>query len=117
MQHDRHVGGVEEFDGIGSTLSTEPVGLDGDLDTEALKVDNSGEDDGGGNEIHDVGEASAPESLTESAALVVPGEEEVEEGNESTLEFRSTAGVNGGGREGLPNDGLANVGSNKERDT
>ena len=41
-----------------------------------------------------------PESLAESAALVVPGEEEVEEGNEGTLEFWSTAGVDGGGREG-----------------
>ena len=110
MQHDRHVGSVEELNGIGSTLSTEPVGLDGDLNTEALKVDNSGESNGGGNEIRDVGEASAPESLAESAALVIPGEEEVEEGNEGTLEFWSTAGVDSGGREGLPDDGLASVG-------
>ena len=40
----------------------------------------------------------------------------MEEGNESTLEFWSTTGVNGGGRECLPDDGLANVGGNKERD-
>ena len=117
MQHDRHVGGVEELDGIGSTLSTEPVRLDRDLDTEALEVDNSGENDDGCDEVHDVGKATTPESLTKSAALVVPGEEKVEKGNECTLEFRSTAGVDGGGRECLPDDGLANVGSNEERDT
>ena len=41
----------------------------------------------------------------------------MEEGNESTLEFRSTAGVDGSGGERLPDDGLANVGSDEERDT
>ena len=116
MQHDRHVGGVEEFDGIGSSLSAESVRLYRDLDTESLKVDNGGENDGGGNEVHNVWKASTPEGLTEGTALVVPSEEEMEEGNESTLEFRSTAGVDSGGRECLPDDGLANVGSDKERD-
>ena len=38
----------------------------------------------------------------------------MEEGNESTLEFWSTASVDGGRRECLPDDGLANVGSNEE---
>ena len=117
LQHDRHVGSIEELDGIGSSLPAEPVGLDGDLDTEALEVDDSGEDDGGGDEVHNVGKATAPESLTKSTALVVPSEEEMEEGNESTFEFRSTTGVDGGGRERLPDDGLANVGSDEERDT
>jgi len=117
LQHDWHVGGVEEFDGVGSTLSTEPVGLYRDLDAEALKVDDGGENDDGGDKVHDVGKATTPESLTKCATLVVPGEEEVEEGNESTLEFWPTAGVDGGGGECLPDDGLANVGSNEERDT
>jgi len=74
LQHDRHVGGVEELDGIGSTLSTEPVRLDRDLDTEALEVDNSGENDDGCDEVHDVGKTTTPESLTKSTTLVVPGE-------------------------------------------
>jgi len=117
LQHDGHVGGVEELDRVGSALSTEPVGLDRDLDAEALKVDNRGENDDGGDEVHEVGETTAPESLTKCATLVIPGEEEMEESNESTLEFWSTAGVDGGGRECLPDDGLANVGGNEERDT
>lgn len=41
----------------------------------------------------------------------------MEKGNECTLEFWSTAGVDGGRRERFPDDGLANVGSNEERDT
>jgi len=117
LQHDRHVGCVEELDGVGSALPTEPVGLDRNLDTETLEVDDSSEDDGGGNEVHDVGKATTPESLTKSATLVVPGEEEVEEGNESTLKFGTTACVDGSGRECLPDNGLADVCSNKERDT
>ena len=117
MQHDGHVGGVEEFDGVRSTLSAEPVRLDGDLDAEALEVDDSGKDDGGGDEIHDVGKATTPESLTKSATLVVPSEEEVEEGDKSTFEFWTATSVDGSGRECLPDDGLANISSNEERDT
>ena len=117
MQHDRHVGCIEELDRIGSTLSPESVGFDRDFNPEALKVDDSGENDGGGNEVHNVWKAGTPEGLTKSATLVVPGEEEVEEGNKGTLEFRSTTGIDGGGGKCLPYDGLANVGSNEERDT
>lgn len=117
MQHDWHVGGVEELDGIGSTLSTELVRFYRDLNPESLEVDDGGKNDGGGNEIHDVWKASAPEGFAEGATLVIPGEEEMEEGNKSTLKFWSTAGVDRGGRECFPNDGLADVGSNEERDT
>ena len=48
------------------------------------------------------------------ASLVVPGEKEVEERHDGTFEFRATAGVDGRGREGLPYDRLADVGSNEE---
>jgi hypothetical protein len=98
-------------------LSTEPVRLDGDFDAEALEVDDSGENDSGSNEVHDVRKTGTPEGLTESATLIVPGEKEMEEGNKSALKFWSTAGVDGGGRESLPYDGLANVGSDEERNT
>ena len=41
----------------------------------------------------------------------------MDKGNDGTLELGSTTSVNGGGREGLPHDGLADVGGNEERDT
>jgi hypothetical protein len=41
----------------------------------------------------------------------------VEQGNDGTLELRATASVNGGGGERLPDNGLADVGSNEQRDT
>ena len=41
----------------------------------------------------------------------------MEEGNDSTLELRTTTSVDRRGWESLPNDRLANIGSNKKRDT
>lgn len=117
LQHDGHVGGVEELDGVRTALATEAVRLDGNFDAEALEVDDHGEHDDGGNEVHDVGETLPPEGLAKSTTLVVPGEDEVEERDDGALELGSTASVDGCRGEGLPDDGLANVGRNKERDT
>lgn len=117
LQHNGHVRGVEEADGVGSASTTLAGRLDWDLDTETLEVDDSGENEEGREQVHDVGEVLAVERLLESALLVVPGKEEVEQGNDGTLELRATASVDGGGRERLPDDRLANVGSNEERDT
>lgn len=117
MQHDRHVRGVEETDGVGSTNTTLTRGLDWDFDAEALKIDNSGKNDEGSNKVHDVREVLTVESFIESTLLIGPGEQEVEEGNDSSFELGSTTSVDGGRREGFPDDGLANVGGNEERDT
>ena len=87
LEHDGHVGGVEELDGVGAALAAEFVALYGDFDAEALEVDDDGEDEDGGYEVHEVWEAFAPEGLAESAAFVVPGEEEVEEGDYGAFEF------------------------------
>lgn len=117
LQHDGHVGGVEQADGVRAADTTLAGGLDGDLDAEALEVDDSTENDDGGDQVHDVGEVLAVERLLERNSLVGPGEEQVDKGNESTLELRTATSVDGGGRESLPHDGLANVGGNEERDT
>ena len=117
LQHDGHVGGVEKADGVRTASTTLAGRLDGDLDAEALEVDDGGEDEDGGDEVHDVGKVLAVEGLLESTLLVGPGHEQVEEGNDGTLKLGTTTGVDGGGGEGLPDDGLANVGGNEQRDT
>lgn len=117
LQHDGHVGGVEQTDGVRATNTTLAGGLDRNLNAETLEVDDGTEDNDCGNQVHDVGEVLAVESLLERNSLVGPGEEQVDKGNESTLELRTTTGVDGGGGEGLPHDGLADVGGNEERDT
>jgi hypothetical protein len=117
LQHDGHVGGVEQADGVRAADTTLTGGFDGDLNTEALEVDDSAENNDSGDQVHDVGKVLAVESLLEGDSLVGPGEEQVDKGNEGTLEFGTTTSVNGGGRESLPHDGLADVGGNEEGNT
>ena len=78
-----------------------------------MQVYDDGEDDNGGDQVHNVRETLAPESLTESAALVVPGEKQVEERDDGTLKLGATSNVDGCGREGLLDDGLADVGGDE----
>jgi hypothetical protein len=117
LEHNGHVGGVEQANGVGTTHSTLAGGLDGDLDTETLEVDNGGEDDEGSQQVHDIGKVLAVEGLAQSTLLVGPGEKEVEESDDCTLEFRATTSVDSGWGESFPHNGLADVGRNEERDT
>ena len=117
LEHDGHVRGVEEADGVRAAHATLAGGLDGDLNAEALQVDDGREDDEGGQEVHDVGQVLAVERLVQGALLVGPSQEQVEQGDDGTLELGATAGVDRGGGESLPDDRLANVGRNEKRDT
>ena len=91
--------------------------LDGNFDSESLEVNDDGKDGDGSKEVHNVWEPLPVESLFESSGLVVPGEEEVEEGDNGTLKFWTSTRVDSVGGEGFPNDRLANVGRDKEGDT
>jgi hypothetical protein len=82
-----------------------------------LEVDHDGKDRDGREEVHNVGESLPVEGLFEGAGLVVPGEEEVEEGDDGSLELRAATGVDRVGGEGLPDDRLADVGGDEEGDT
>lgn len=117
LEHDGHVGGVEETDGVRTAHTTLARGLDGNLDAETLEVDDSGEDGNSSDQVHDVGQVLAVESLLEGELLVGPGDQKVNKGDDGTLEFRTSASVDGGRRESLPDDRLANVGSDEERNT
>lgn len=117
FEHDGHVGGVEQLDGVRTSLSSHLGRLDGDFNSESLEVNDHGKDGNSRKEIHDVGESLPVESLLESSSLVVPSEEEVEEGNDGTLKLGSSTGIDGVGGEGLPDDVFANVGSDEQGDT
>ena len=81
-----------------------------------MEVDNDGENDNSRDEVHDIWETVAPEGLPEGTALVIPGEKEVEECDKGTLKLGSASGINRSGREGLPDDRLANIGGDEEVD-
>jgi len=79
-------------------MAAETVALDGDLDSETLQVNDDGEDDNSADQVHNVWETLALESLAESAALIVPGEKQMEEGDNGTLELGAMSNVDGGER-------------------
>ena len=117
LEHDGHVGGVEETDGVRATHATLTGGLDGNLNTEALQIDNRGEDQKGGQQVHHVGQVLAIEGLVQGTLLVGPSQKEVEQRDDGALELGTTAGVDSRGGESLPDDRLADVGCNEQRDT
>ena len=81
-----------------------------------LEVDNHGEDNDGGDQVHAVGQVLPAESLAKSKLLVGPGDEKVDKADNGTLELGTTASVDSGRGEGAPDDRLANVGGDEERD-
>ena len=116
LQNDRDVGGVEKLDGVARVLAPVPRGLYGQVHPEALEVDHHAEDEDGGSQVHQVGQVLSVEGLAQGAHLVLPGGEQVEEGDDGALELGAAAGVDGGGAERLPDDRLADVGRDEERD-
>jgi len=65
LQHDGHVGGVEEPDRVGTAHAALAGGFDGNFDAEPLEVDDGAEDKDGGDKIHDIGQILAVESFLE----------------------------------------------------
>ena len=113
LEHDGHVRGVEELDGVRATLATELVALYGNFNAESLEVNDDSEDNDSRDEVHNIGKTFPPKSLSEGAALIVPGEEEMEESDESALKLGSSTNVDGGRGKGFPDNGLADVGSDE----
>jgi hypothetical protein len=97
-------------------LSTVPVALHWDLNTESLKIDNDGKNDDGGNQVHNIGKTFTPESFTQSTAFIAPCEEEMEQGHYGTFEFGTTADVDGGRGKCLPDNRFTDVGGDEEID-
>lgn len=54
-----------------------------------LEVDDHGKDEDGGNEIHEVGQILAVESLAEGADLVSACGQEMEQGNDGSFKLHS----------------------------
>ena len=117
LQHDGHIGGVEESDGIRAAHAALARGLDRNFDAEALEIDDGRKYGEGRQQIHDVREMLSVEGFAESAGLVGPGHQEVEKSNNCALEFFTTTGVNGRRGESLPYNGLADVCRDEEGDS
>ena len=117
LQNDGDVGRVEQFDGVGGVLATVASRFDGQIDAESLEVYDDSKDEDCGQQIHQVGQVLAVESLAESSNLVLTSSQKVEQGNNGTFELCASASVDCRRTESLPHDRLANVGGDKERNT
>lgn len=82
-----------------------------------MEVDDNQKDQHGREEIGQVRQVAAVECLLNRADLVVAGDQQVDQSNESAFKLGSTASVDGGGGEGLPDDALADVGRDEEGNT
>jgi hypothetical protein len=81
-----------------------------------LEVDHDQEDDHGGQQVVDVGQVGAVEGLLERLHLVAARHEEVEQRDDRALELGAARAADGVGAEGLPDDGLADVGGDEQGD-
>mmetsp|Transcript_16061 Transcript_16061/g.36884 ORF Transcript_16061/g.36884 Transcript_16061/m.36884 type:complete len:487 (-) Transcript_16061:48-1508(-) len=116
LEDDGHVARVKELDveiprHVAARLVLE---LKGDLPP--LEVDDNDRHDDGGDEVGNVGEGLAVESVTDGGELVGASEEHVEQGDDGAMELGATADVERRGAEGVPHNGLAHVGRDEERD-
>ena len=116
LQDDGHVARVEELDGVGLLHAAAALAADGQVHAEALEVDHDQEDQDCGEQVGDVGHVRPVKRLLECAHLVAAGDEQVEQGDDGALELGATAGVHGGGGEGLPDDALALVRGDEQGD-
>lgn len=82
-----------------------------------LEVDDNKENKGGGKEVVNVRPSRSVEGLLKSTELVGSSDEEMEESNDRSFEFRSLVSLDSDGGERFPDNSLANVGSDEEGDT
>ena len=81
-----------------------------------LEVDDDGEDEDGGEQVHQVGQVLSVEGFAKGAHLVVSGGDEVEESDDRPLELRPSARVDRRRTERFPDDRLADVRGDEQRD-
>ena len=80
-----------------------------------LEVNDDSKDKDCCHQVGQVGQVLAVECLAQSSDLVLSGGQQVEERNDRALELGAAAGVDGGRRERLPDDRLADVGGDEQR--
>ena len=109
MEHDWHVGGVKQSDWVDVERASLSRGLDWQVDSETLKVDDEGEDNKGGEDLRHVWGVVSVEGVDKSSPGAGSGKEHVDEGQDGALELRASTSVDQSWSEALPDDGLADL--------
>eukprot|EP00982_Pelagococcus_subviridis_P016771 31497-Pelagococcus_subviridis.AAC.19 len=117
LQDDRHVARVEQLDRVRLLQSSRvALGPHGEVHAEALEVDHHEEDQNRREEVRDVRQVRAVKRLLQRPELVFPRDDEVEQRDHRAFELRAAAGVDRRRGERFPDDGLALVRRDEQRD-
>lgn len=95
LENDWDVGGVEKLDGVWLSETSHLLAAQGELDSEALEVDDDEHDNDCGDQVAKVWSVLSVEGLFDTVELVWLGQEEVEESDDGTLELSSLVGSDG----------------------
>jgi len=117
LKDDWNVTSVEKLDWVWLLGTSHLLATQGEFDSESLEIDDHKGDDDGGQEVAEIWCILAIEGLLQSIELVRLGQEEVEKGDDGSLELSTLISSDGNWGEGLPKDGLADVGGDEKGDT
>lgn len=106
LKNDGHVGGVKQLDGVRALLATCILWPHGQNNTEPLEVDDNQEDQDSCKQVGYIWKILPVKCLTEGSNFVSSGNQEVEQGNDSTLKLGTTASIDSGWAECFPDDVL-----------
>ena len=82
-----------------------------------MEIDDGSEGREGCNEIHHVWQVLAVKGLFQGPCFIIPGEQEMEQTNDRTLELGPSSSVDGRGRKCLPNNVLADICGDEQGNT
>jgi hypothetical protein len=82
-----------------------------------LEVDNDDEHEHSGQQVENVGQVRTVECFLQCLHFVTARDEQMEQSNDGSFELSSAASVDGGRGESLPDDVLADVGGDEERNS
>jgi len=117
LENDGDVRGVEELDGVRYLVASHLSVAQSKFNAESLEINDNEEDNHCCKQTGDIGGVFSVEGMLNGHNLVRLGQERVEESNDSTFEFGILVGLDGDGGETLPQDDLADVGGDEERNT
>ncbi|KAH3668483.1 hypothetical protein OGAPHI_002237 [Ogataea philodendri] len=117
LQHDWHVGGVEQSDWVQTVRTSLSRRLDRKFHFQRLQVNHRQENQHGDNDLEHVWSVVSVEGLDQGNSLGLLGEQQVDKCNHSTFKLCSTSSVDGCWGKTSPENLFANVGGHEQRNT
>merc|ERR1719506_2398883 len=116
LQDHRRVRGVEQLDGVRVLRAAHLRAAHGQVNPEALEVDDNEEYQQCREQVGEIRRVPAVERFFQGRNLVRPRDEQVEEGNDRTLELAAFRALDHGRRKSAPHHRLADRGRDEEGD-